>query len=294
MAIVIALVLLDSCDQEEVVQQGNDSPCKVISSPSYFGTTQTYEYDQGGFLTTRKYDFGFPGYGPFTQSVDRTKSFYMYTSSAGKIEVTDVFTGGTGNLYEGLPDRMIHREHHTYSDGRMEAHLGPDTLLTFQYDDQKRLSTVTYHHKLISTGNVYDTYSRQLYHTVLELTYDANDNVIQLKQYQVFREGVYNVNTPSSSYFVYKQSVLTEISVTYDDKPSPFTSILKYWKFLQGDWGYATNSNWQAIIASLSKNNPLAIKYSIFRGAAVQTITTLTYTYNDHGFPIDSYTYTCQ
>lgn len=288
------LMLLYGCNKgDNPPAQVNISPCVVTSAPSYFGTAQTFEYDQAGNLTSRRYEFGFPGYGPFTQKVDPAKISYTYTSSTALLEETDVFLGGTGNLYDGLPEMMIRREHQKYTDGRPEAYIGPDTLLTFQYDDKKRLSVVTYHPQLLSY-DVYITYSRQLYAIKLELTYDDNNNVIRLEQTSVFREGVYIVNKPSDSYFVYPEAVQTVINVTYDNKPSPFTAVLKYWKFVQGDWGYVTNSKWQAIIAALSKNNPLTITYVTFQGKPSEAKTNITYNYNEQGFPIDSYTYNCK
>ncbi|MCD9019220.1 hypothetical protein [Parachryseolinea silvisoli] len=294
-AVVIGgVVLLHGCNgDDDTPNPATTSPCIITSAPSYFGTTQTFEYNQSGELTTRKYEFGYPGYGPFTQTVDRDKTHYAYTHSGNLVEITNHFQGGTGNFYDGQPEWMVRDEHQEYGDGRPDYNSTADTLLSFGYDDKKRLNVITYHHDLIG-GSVQEIYSRQLYHTVLELTYDANDNVTHLKQYLLFREGVYNVNVPSESYFVYKQDVQTEIDVTYDDKPSPYSVMSKYWKFVQEDWGYVINSNWQAIIISLSENNPVTIHFSLFRGNEADTNTSPTYDYNEQGFPIGGYTYDCR
>ena len=176
---------------------------------------------------------------------------------------------------------------------RLNPPLEPDTLLGFEYDDRKRLSVVTYYHRLL-TYDITVTYSRQLYSTELRLTYDNNDNVVTLEQTLIYREGVYVVNKPSDSYFVFLQSDYSKINVTYDSNPSPYSAVLKYWKFVQGDWGYAINSNWQAIISSLSKNNPLTISFEMMQGNPVEITNTITYQYNEHGFPVEGYTYTCQ
>lgn len=291
---VIGSLLLNSCSEDDDTHaQVSDAACLITSAPSYFGTTQTFEYDQSNYLTARNYPFGVAGYEPFMQTINSSTSFYTYKTSAAVIEVTDVFTGGTGNLYDGMPETMLRSEHQTYSDGRPDFNSGPKTLLTFQYDDKKRLSSVTYHHDLL-TYDVYVTYSRQLYTTVLELTYDNDDNVTKLLQKLVFREGVYIPNKPSDSYFSYEEAVHTSINVTYDGNPSPYSAILKYWKFVQGDWGYVTNSNWNAIIMTLSKNNPLVVSYDTYQGKAVQISNSMAYNYNEQRFPIDGYTYKCR
>jgi hypothetical protein len=293
MLITCFAAIMSCSEEDESPTQVTDAACIVKSSPSYFNTNQTFEYDQAGNLKTRWFPFGFPGYEPFTQTIDPTKSFYSYTSTAGLIEVTDVFIGGTGSIYDGLPDSMQRTERQTYTDGRPDFNSGPKTILIFEYDDAKRLKKVDYHHDLL-TYDVYITYSRQLYKTTLELTYDDKDNVTKLKQSLVFREGVYVVNNPSDSYFSYEESEQTSINVTYDNKPSPYSAILKYWKFLQGDWGYVTNSNWNAIITALSKNNPVVISFETYQGNAVQTSNNSTYDYNEQGFPIGGYTYECK
>jgi hypothetical protein len=271
----------------------NDAACVVTTAPSYFGTAQTFKYDPTGSLQSRSYEFGAAGYGPFTQTVDAEKTFYTYTTPRASLEKTDRFIGGTGNLYDGLPEMMVARERQRYNDGKPDFDSGSDTVLTFQYDDKKRLSVVTYHLELM-TYDVYITYSRQMSAIRLELEYDNNDNVIRLKQVYVYREGVYIVNNPANSYFTFLEDVHTVISVAYDDKPSPFTAISKYWKFVQGDWGYVTNSNWQSIIASLSKNNPVTIAFETYQGTASQAKIDVTYNYNAQGFPTDGFTYNCQ
>jgi hypothetical protein len=287
------VILLPGCggDDDDSPTPANTSQCIITSAPSYFGTAQTFNYNTSTELTTREYEFGYPGYSTFTQTVDREKTHYAYTHSGNLVEVTNYFQGGTGNLYDGQPEVMVKAEHQEYADDRPDYNSS-DTLLSFSYDDKKRLTSVTYIHDLIG-GSVYDTYSRQLYNTVLKLTYDANDNVTGLKQILVYRDGVYNVNTPSASYFFYEESVQTEIAVTYDDKPSPYSALLKYWKFVQEDWGYVINTNWQAIIISLSKNNPASIRFSVYQGKEIDTGNTLTYEYNEQGFPTGGYTYDC-
>jgi hypothetical protein len=267
--------------------------CVVTSCPSYFGTTQTFTYDDSREMTTRKYDFGTAGFGPFTQTIDRNKIHSSYTQGGSTLEETDVFLGGTGNLYDGTPGWMTKEERQSSSTGSYQDR-GPDTLYNFQYDSKKRLVKVTYIAPMINTGDVYGIYARQLSNIVLDITYDDNDNAILLKQSDIYRQGQYNVNIPSDSYFWLDSTAWTAIRVTYDSKPSPFSASLKYWKFVQNDWGLANNTNWQAIITALSPNNPLTIKYELQQGSQSSTSYSMTYHYTDKGYPADSYTYDCK
>ncbi len=84
------------------------------------------------------------------------------------------------------------------------------------------------------------------------------------------------------------------MNITYDDKPSPYSAMLKYWKFVQNDWGLATNSSWPAIIASLSKHNALKVTFRTQISAPSTYTYSNTYNYNTQGFPVDGYTYNCK
>jgi len=289
--ILFASLTMVSCHKHKL--PSTTAACVVMSCPSYFGTTQTFAYDDSREMTSRKYDFGSAGYGPFTQTVDRNKTHSSYTHGASTLEETDVFLGGTGNLYDGTPAWMTKEEKQTSSSGSI-INLGPDTLYNFQYDGKKRLVKATYIASIINTGDLYFVYARQLSNIVLDITYDDNDNAVLLKQTDVYRQGKYNVNAPSTSYFWYDSTASTAIRVTYDSKPSPFSASLKYWKFVQNDWGVATNTNWQAIITALSANNPLTIKYELQQGSSSGSSYSMTYHYNDRGYPADSYIYDCR
>lgn len=268
--------------------------CVVTSCPSYFGTTQTFTYDDSRLMTGRKYDFGIVGFGPFTQTVDKSKIHSSYTQSGATLEETDLFTGGTGNLYDGTPTLMIRTEKQTSASGSNNMNSGPDTLYWFQYDAKKRLTRITYFAQIINTGDVHYIYARQLFNVVLDITYDDNDNATRLIQSDVYRYGTYNANVPADSYFLYDSIAWTVINITYDNKPSPFSGSLKYWKFVQNDWGLTVNSNWQAIITALSPHNPLTIKYELQQGSSSSTAYSMVYNYNDRGYPADSYTYDCK
>ena len=289
----VSLMML-GCRKHQVPPTPPAAACVVTSCPSYYGTMQTFTYSDSRLMTGRKYDFGTVGFGPFTQTVDKNKVHSSYTQGGTTLEETDVFTGGTGNLYDGTPVWMTRSERQTSASGSNNMSTGPDTVYYFQYDGKKRLTKVTYFAPVINTGDYHYIYARQLFSVVLDITYDGNDNAIRLKQSDVYRYGTYIVNAPANSYFEYDSIPWTVINVTYDSKPSPFTGSLKYWKFVQNDWGLATNRNWQAIITALSPNNPLTVKYELQQGSASNTSYSMTYNYNDRGYPADSYTYDCR
>ena len=271
----------------------NVNPCIITGAPSYFGTTQTFKYDDKARLTSRTYAFGYPGYGPFTQTVAPLEINSSYTHNGAELQERDVFVGGTNNLYDGMPAMMIRFERHTNSAGQVTYIGGPDTLYAFIYDDKKRLKQVDYFARLLPYSPSY-SYARVYFKTMLKLTYDANDNVTKIQQIDVERYGSYVTNNPSASYFVYDEKMRTDMNITYDDKPSPYSAVLKYWKFVQNDWGLATNSSWPAIIASLSKHNALKVTFETRIGGPSSYSFSNTYNYNAQGFPTDGYTYNCQ
>lgn len=218
-----------------------DGTCVVIHSPSYFGTTETLEYDSKHQLVKQSYEFNAAGYSTFINDISAAQTSESYTHNGTLLKTTYVFGGGTANLYDGTPEYMDQLTYQKNADGT-EMNIAQNRYLLFTYDAKKRLTGVTKPEVLVS-GNVADYYVRHYVGTTLELVYDANDDVIQLNQFEVFQSGKYIVNNPSESYLVLDSSLLTKINVTYDDKPSPFIASIKYWKFVQNDWGLAINSN---------------------------------------------------
>lgn len=244
-------------------------------------------------MTARKYDFATVGFGPFTQTIGKDKIHSSYTQGGNTLEETDVFLGGTGNLYDGTPEWMTRQEKQTANDGSVQ-YRGPDTLYNFLYDGKKRLVRAIYRAQMINSGDMNMVYARQLSNIILDITYDDNDNAVRLKQSDVYRQGKYVVNMPAESYFWFDSTAWTIINVTYDSKPSPFSASLKYWKFVQNDWGVALNTNWQAIITALSPNNPLTMRYELQQGSSSNLNYSMNYHYTDRGYPADSYTYDCR
>lgn len=118
----------------------------------------------------------------------------------------------------------------------------------FYYDNKNRLNKVSE-----ETKNVVGDWEYDLF-----IEYNDQDNVISIKN--IWRTGP---NTSST------------IAVSgYDDKPSPFSG-LRTWKYLVS-WD---NSDPTALFAQLSKNNPLGF----IEGDWTRE---MTYTYNEHGYPL--------
>lgn len=68
----------------------------------------------------------------------------------------------------------------------------------------------------------------------------------------------------------------------YDDKPTPYAGI-KSWRFLLNHWAW-DNYDPEPILTALSKNNPL--DYALNKGTPGQYLRTMTYEYNENGFPL--------
>jgi len=235
MAVAASLTILPACNKDEDDTNTTlppDNACLVINCPSYFGTTQTFEYDAKRQMTKRSYEFNYPGYSTYVQTVSPTKVVSGYTHNGTLLEEIDTYTGGTGNLYDGLPRYLSHVTHQKNPDGT-EMTLPPDSLL-FSYDAKKRLAFVGKGFTLHS-DNVLDYYTRHQIATNLDMVYDDNDNVIELKQWALYQYGTYVVQAPSESTLIVDSILQNSIKVTYDNKPSPFTASLKYWKFVQND-----------------------------------------------------------
>jgi YD repeat-containing protein len=83
----------------------------------------------------------------------------------------------------------------------------------------------------------------------------------------------------------------TSVTVTdYDNKPSPYHSSGKSWKFLQHHANWNNADDPQPLIAVLSKNNPL--KISLVQGNPAASYLTgtevIVISYNDHDLPDES------
>lgn len=70
-----------------------------------------------------------------------------------------------------------------------------------------------------------------IFRVELNFTYDANENVTQIKIVKDYQETV-NVPQSGESRIDYMQITDDVLNITYDDKPSPYTAIAKYWAFI--------------------------------------------------------------
>lgn len=125
----------------------------------------------------------------------------------------------------------------------------------FTYDDKSRLAKVS-EKTVFANDAEWD----------LTITYNDKNNVTEL-----LYEWVTGPVTGS-----------TRITATaYDDKPTPYASM-SMWKFLMSNFAW-DNYDPEPILTALSSNNPL--DYSFGTGANLFT-RTMTYTYNEQGFPL--------
>ncbi|GAA3983038.1 hypothetical protein [Mucilaginibacter dorajii] len=290
----------------------NISACTIASDVDQALGLRNFEYDDKGLLT-KMTGLNYY-YGPFVRTITSAKAVDAYPTSSvdglgnhynGTINITYNYTGGSGNIYDGNPEFM----HQIFKGSNQPSAIISDSLYQFKYDDAKKhLTSVLI---AVPFGGYKDANGFALFRYELNFTYDANDNVTQIK---IVSDLVRKVNVPQSgeSRIDYLQTSDELLNITYDNKPSPYTAIFKYWKFIGNDFSGFGAYNldkvrfWAGRCAILSKNNPVKItgKLITTNGAAAADInSTLTYQYNDKDFPItvaldgsgiNSFTYNCK
>lgn len=129
---------------------------------------------------------------------------------------------------------------------------------SFYYDSKKRLSKI-----VENTASVPNDKEWQLV-----ITYNDKDNVTKLQ---------YSWTTHPS------EVIAPIVVVAYDNKFSPYAAM-KYYKFLMNNYGW-DNYDPEPVLTVLSRNNPL--DYTMNTGNPLQLKRTMTYTYNEHGFPTE-------
>jgi hypothetical protein len=289
----------------------NITACTIASDVDQALGLRNFEYDDKGLLTKMMGPNFY--YGPFVRTITSAKAVDAYPTSSvdglgnhhnGTINITYSYTGGSGNIYDGNPEFM----HQVFKSTNEPLGISSDSLYQFQYDDAKKHLTSVL---IRSSGNTPRADGFVFFRYELNFTYDANDNVTQVK---IINDFVRKVNVPQSgeSRYDYIQTSDETLNITYDDKPSPYTAISKYWKFIGNDFSGFGAYNldkvrfWAGRCAILSKNNPVKItgKLITTNGAAASDInSTITYQYNDKNFPvtvaldgsgINSFTYNCK
>ncbi|QEC76030.1 hypothetical protein [Mucilaginibacter ginsenosidivorax] len=288
----------------------NISACAITSDVDQALGARNFEYDDKGLLTKMTGPNYY--YGPFVRTITTSKVIDAYPSASvdgqgnhfyGNINITYSYSGGSGNIYDGNPQFLHQLFYSTISNSLMKT----DSMFQFNYDDAKKhLTTV------LAPGNgSQDALGFTLFRTELVFAYDANDNVSQVKIiYDYSKKTVVYPSGESRTDYIQKSD--ETLNITYDDKPSPYTAITKYWKFIGNDFGGYGAYNldklrfWLGRCAILSKNNPIKItgKLITVGGQPAATInSTITYQYNDKNFPvsmaldgsgINAFTYNCK
>jgi hypothetical protein len=289
----------------------NVSPCTITSDVDQALGLRNFEYDDKGLLVKMTGPNYY--YGPFVRTITSTKSTDAYPTSSvdgngnhyyGNITIVNSYTGGSGNIYDGDPEFM----HQLFTGSISGSTLKTDSMFQFKYDDAKKhLTTVL----IPVTGNTPGADGFTFFRYEFSFTYDANDNVTQVK---IINDFMQKVATPQSGpgEIYYKQTSDELLNITYDNKPSPYTAISKYWKFIGNDFNGFGAYNldkihfWTGRCAILSKNNPVKITGKLITTGGTppaEINATLSYEYNDKDFPvsvalngsgINSFTYSCK
>jgi len=301
----LAALLTTSCqkkpgDLKPLPPIVNITACSMASDVDQVLGLRNFEYDDKGLLTKMtapNYNFG-----PVVKTITSAKVTDTYSGYSGSNSyngsIPYSYLGGSGNIYDGDPE--------------FESSVS-DTLYQFKYDAKKRLVSILIPRS--ANGYLPNTFMT-LFRYELNFTYDPNDNVTQIKIVKDYQEKI-NVPQSGESRIDYMQISDEELNITYDDKPSPYTAISKYWKFVgvdfKGSWLYNLDKVrfWASFCAILSKNNPTKITgkltddllpaYVISTPIIINA--TLTYQYNEKNFPvtialngsgINSFTYNCK
>lgn len=304
------LITLYGCGKPTDTPLANTADCAITGDVDQALGSRIFEYDDKGHLikmTAPNYY-----YGPFVETITPTKVVDTYptqsvsgngTHYSGIINTTYNYTGGSGNIYDGNPQFM----HQLFTASNPPYELRTDSMFQFLYGDAKKHLTSVL---IPGNGSPYDV-GFSLFRCELNFTYDANDNVTQVKIVYDYERKVYvpQINQTRIDYLKVSDELL---NITYDDKPSAYTAISKYWKFIGGDFhGFAAYNLdklrfWAGRCAILSKNNPVKITGKLREGAGpalVDINADLTYQYNEKNFPVSmaingsgvqAFTYNCQ
>jgi hypothetical protein len=288
----------------------NPTGCDIASDIDQALGVRNFEYDDKGLLTKMTGPNYY--YGPFVRTITSAKAVDAYPTASvdgngnhyyGNINITYSYSGGSGNIYDGNPGFM----HELFTATNPPNSFRRDSLYQFLYDDAKKhLTTV-----LLAGSGSTDADNFILFRYELNFVYDANDNVTQAKIIYDWSKKT-TVYPGGESRIDYKQTSDELLTITYDDKPSPYTAISKYWKFIGEDFSGFGAYNldkvrfWAGRCAILSKNNPVKITGKLRQvagGAPADVNAILTYQYNDKNLPVsmaingsgvNAFTYNCK
>jgi len=307
------LIILHGCgkpNNNPIPPPANTAGCAITGDVDEALGSRIFEYDDKGLLVKMTGPNYY--YGPFVRTITSAKAVDAYPSSSvdgngnhynGNINITYSYTGGSGNIYDGNPEYL----HESFVASNPPNASKRDSLYQFEFDDAKKhLTTV-----LIATNGSKDANGFTLFRYELNFTYDAHDNVTQVKILYDY-ERKFSVPQTGETRIDYQQTSDELLNITYDDKPSPYTAISKYWKFIGEDFSGFIAYNldklrfWAGRCAIMSKNNPLKITGKLKQGfdpTPLDINATLTYQYNGKGFPVsmainsagvNAFTYNCK
>lgn len=170
------------------------------------------------------------------------------TSSAATIR-----TNYNANIFEALPS--VGQVSITIAGGVEQTNY---YTYNFYYDSKKRLNKIVEHTASVLNDREWE----------LAVTYNDNDNVTKLQ---------YAWTTHPT------ETIPPIIVAAYDNKFSPYASV-KYYKFLMNNYAW-DNYDPEPVLTVLSNNNPL--DYTMNTGLPLEFKRTMTYSYNEHDFPIE-------
>jgi len=288
----------------------NTTGCAITGDVDEALGSRIFEYDDKGLLVKMTGPNYY--YGPFVRTITSAKAVDAYPTSSvdghgnhynGNINITYSYSGGSGNIYDGNPEYL----HESFVASNPPNNFKRDSLYQFKFDDAKKHLTTVF---IVGSGSR-DANGFTLFRYELSFAYDANDNVNQVKI--IYDWSKKTVVYPSGEGRIdYIQTSDETLNITYDNKPSPYTAISKYWKFIGEDFSGFGAYNldllrfWAGRCAILSKNNPVKITGKLITtggAAAVDINATLTYQYNEKNFPVsmaingagvNAFTYNCK
>jgi hypothetical protein len=287
----------------------NATGCAIASDVDEALGLRNFEYDDQGHLTKMTGPNYY--YGPFVRTISSTKTVDAYPTETvdgfgnhtyGTINITYSYSGGSGNIYDGDPEFM----HQLFTAKPSGQSIKSDSLYQFKYDAKKHVTNI-----LIAASGYPGADGFALFRVELQFTYDDNDNATQAKIVNDYVRKV-SVYPSGETRIDYVQTSDELLNITYDDKPSPYTAIAKYWKFIGADLNSYGAYNldkvrfWANRCAIMSKNNPVKITGKLITvggSPAADVNATLTYQYNDKNLPTsmaidgagkNAFTYNCK